>query len=389
MENILDKHLNNKIIPELFTTLEADIVCKIKELTSRQLAVIVFKPLYNRLIKVAPELKAINNIFTYKNSIKSIFDNDHPLSKIIPASIMSELQKKENIDYIIKKESSLGKHYIYSFSQDKITTMIDEYAKFGKFDSMEIAFFIMPLFQHLDSNWGKNDLKVTRSFLHKNKINLTMCEILSYYYLVGTKRKHTNSVIGAEYSKQAFSDGCTIISESIHKYLAKDKGLDFLFGVYLDLALMNDIELTKFISNHYTKIPYVRETRQPKAVVIINSNGKDDRKFEFFIKGDGVVVHVKNIYHSKLIQFDLYDTSSSSMVDILGYEFPLDDDCFEGDSLTLLEMVTHDNSNIRVSTNFTFSHSKALKIALNENEEDGLYGYLLDRKGMVHRKKHY
>ena len=29
------------------------------------------------------------------------------------------------------------------------------------------------------------------------------------------------------------------------------------------------------------------------------------------------------------------------------------------------------------------------KIALNENEEDGLYGYLLDRKGMVHRKKHY
>lgn len=395
MINVLDRFKEDEHFIKCFSTMERDVIEAIRLAEITKSMVVIKRSLLARFKKIDKTIKS-KNIYTFNQALSEIFEPQHPINKVIDESLMEKLKDLNNL--LSDTESLIS---VISFRTIRNALINPNTYKFEKGESI-----IQPILTgvlHGNISVDKEELAETvfhrtQQIIEQHGLNTTTYKIYQFYMLALSRSKHPAREIGMAYSKNAFEKNLrAAINHVIHVSDEDYDEFDFgtpdeqqqnhpaLFGILAQIAEMNSKQLHLFINDHYTAIPYFRDLESPKTIITI----QNDMMKNVYIKGRNGITELEFCtYRSSQGEYELrhYPYGSDSIT-LLGYEFELTPDVFEGASLQLFNMVAFDHKKVTIIESPVIDYEAFRQEALNTGDSrDELMKHLQDRVGMFKRK---
>ncbi|MER0548157.1 hypothetical protein AAA536_07915 [Pseudomonas aeruginosa] len=397
MENILHKHKQDTAYRESFLILEQELATALG-LINEDIWVIK-ESLLNRLAAINPSLKSNKHLFTYRESLFEIISPEHALTSIIPQYCAEEIEHELNY-----REEEFNE-YLFGISKRTIDHRIkvkeNPNTPISLMDDEYITYFSS--FNHHLHRMGIFNYPLTKGHIENNHIYKRFEQLLTeYFYLVASSNEPTNELAEQHVSKKyryqlskAFRASMNLLSSSRRSRTKEQLGSQFnlanLYTVYSNIANMNNIELTQFMTGYYSDIPYFGEKAQPTVSVAVyepentRKNILEGDITQLFIKSKNELIHIEYEDSYEIHKFDKYSLNGNETLIIAGEEVAINETCLEDNHFTVFEMLHYDSFNIRVSKDFTYDEATFRKIAMTYGKDNEFYEHLLDRKGLYQR----
>lgn len=401
MINILDRYKEDESFIQCFETMETDIIEAIRLADITKSIVVIKKSLLSRFKKVD---KTLDNkyIYTFKNDLSEIFDPAHPINDTITEKIINMIKDRM---YLLSNTESLIT--ILSFREMRDFSIQPEKFYEEPMIQKPILTGVLQGYHHASKeNCAEVVCHRTQQLIQEQGLNTTTYDIYQHYMLEISRTKATATSIGHKFVKQHFEKNLrlavnTIINLNDNDYddfdfnnydvVASDfehlenNTLSTLYGILTHIAEMDKRQLHLFAHNHYTFIPYMQELESPKTIIKI----RVDAQNHVYIKGkNGITQLSYPEYRSSNGEYELiHYPYSTDNITLLGYEFELTPDVFEGANLEVFNMVAYQNHNVTVIQNPVIDYeSLRLRALKSGSNNDELMNYLHDRIGMYKRK---
>ncbi|MCF5565191.1 hypothetical protein GIV75_30760 [Pseudomonas sp. PA-3-5D] len=407
MENILHKYKQDTAYADCYIFIEQELAIGLNLIKDD--LIVIKQSLFDRLSKVNPALKENRNIFIYDESIFEILLPEHALSALIPKEAIQEIKDElqhetEHFDEYHPYIFGISSRTMNYFKESLINPEADD-GYYGYEFIMSLDNYIHNLIYN-----QKYTFKKTHKQLESTGIYKRFEEVMNTY--LGLCSSHENSSVQLadlveshiyklyfERINKSFMESIVILDSSrynhFEQHTRKNFNLSYIFNVYFNIANMKEKELTKFITGYYTDLPLFKNKESPSASIIIYEPKRSLKRkvpifhedhFEIFIRGANQLIHIiVNRQTGVPIKFDKYDLSENETLDIAGLESTIDESCLTGSNLDLLNMLTFDNENIHISTDFKFDTRTFHKIAMTHGINNAFHEHLLDRKRLYYR----
>lgn len=356
MKNLLNINSRNKVLRDVFTSFEQEAINALISITrDGTKAIVMREKVFNRFAKLNKGIKASRFIFTYKESLSEIKQSGHPFE----VKFKSEIVYK-TFDLNIRGKITAISQTILMF--DVSAYMSKEYTAFKKV--IETGYPVTSL-EDLFSLHGSNQFINTLKLLEKNKIEVDIDFIANIYFeKMNESPTMKADSLANEYAESYYLEMIEKLSSAIFCYTGMNADLSFLYGVFLDLAKIDNNQFLKYVGGDYTRIPFFGKSHLPISTVKIVKHFDDiSTEYELFIKGVGQVVHLVYDDYENLTQYHYYETSKKEKLNINGNEFCIDDDFLEGQHIDLLLMVLSDWNNVSVNTDIKYDYQNSIEWA--------------------------
>lgn len=383
MKNLLNINSRNRILKDIFSSFELEVINAIISITrDGTKAIIMREKFYNRLAKINKAIASNRRIYTFKNYPMEVREFGHPFEMKYKVSQIGTTYDIGS-DF---EDTHEGRNTLIFDVSAFISKEYKAYKNLCEFGYPLIS--LRNLFMKNSSDYLPETLKL----IDTNAIGLTLDYLAALYFAglaVNPRIKAEN--IANDYAEQAYTDALNLMAYHIFYYTYQNEDLNFLLGNFLDIGNMDNSEFLKFISDIYTSMPFLGTNPSTISTVTVQKDINEDFiEYEIFIKRESQVIHL--IYQdgfdpNGIILCNLYDTSKKERLIIKGNEFFIDDDFMENQHLELLLMVLSDYENVKVRTDIRYDYQKSLEWAINNNHpREGtditkrkLYQYLQQR----------
>lgn len=361
MKNLLNINNRNKILKDVFSSFELEVINAIISITRDGTnAIIMPEKVYNRLAKLNRGIASNRRIYTFKNHPLEVQEFGHPfeikfkISQIgTTCNLRSEL-RDNNVGYnilILDVSAFISKEY-------------NAYKKLCEFGYPVISM------RKLIIKQSSEYLPETQKLMYTNALGLTLSHITDLYFtgLAENSRIKAENIAN-DYAGSAYTNKLNLMAYHIFSYAHQNEDLNFLFGNFLDIGTMDNSQFYKLISDKCTSIPYLGTNPSTISTVSVQKEiDENSFEYEIFIKRNGHVVHLiyqDDFDQNGIILCNLYDTSKKDSLIIKGNEFCIDDDFMENQHLELLLMVLCDCENVKVRTDIRYDYQKSMKWVMN------------------------
>lgn len=391
MINVLNRYKEETSYIESFNVIEKELAKIISTIACIDRTVIVQERIFNRLSKIEPEIKTSKFIYTFKSNLKEIFERHHPIQSVMTSEVMDVFEQNE---FRIK-------------GNDRLITCIDNksvnlYLKCTEEDKdpYELIFEHQPFQVNLTRNEVENRINKkqvcsaifteTEDFIIKNcEYAITLDIFDTYIGEIKISDKKASS-IGRNHIKNIYETRTYKALTSTIELLDNYNETDYMYSVISDIAEFDTINLRKFNEGCLSEIPYVDRENTP---IIVIKHISPDETVNIYIKTKNGVTHlsyVDKLYLPETI-YQYYQIGQGETIKIFGYEFDIDENCFEGDKLELFKMTMYGKDGLTISTNIKFDYdlmrSIAMEFETNDIHESPIYNYLTARFGLFKNKK--
>lgn len=391
MENILHKYKQDTAYADSFVILEQELAIALNH--AHENIWIIKQSLFNRLVKIEPNLNTNKHIFTYAESILEILSPEHALSSLIPRELVNVI--KSEIEHEKKHGLEEFNENIFGLCQMSIERKVrgDDYilglSTYNR-NLKRMGFFDYPkTHEHLTSkNIYKSFNQLINEYLTISHFSEEPLNLLVENHVAEQFRSNLSKV---------FRGSMSLLSRSRHSHSQELLGTEFnlanLYAVYFNIANMSNKELTQFLTGYYTDIPYFGKKTPPKIAITVYAPDKDFANIfdgditEIYIKSKTQLIHIVYEDSYRIHKFNKYGLLENETVIIAGQEISVDRTCLEDDNFTVFEMLHYDNSNIVISKNFKYDEKAFRKIAMSYDKNNEFHEHLLDRIGLHHRWK--
>ncbi len=376
MENVLHKHKQERALGFCLGNYEQESIKTINKFTKEGTCVVILQErIYKRYSKFSNELASNSHVLSYRRSVNELFSLSHPLRQIIPSDLIKTTLTKK-----VKTKVIGDDRLIFCIDLNDYLTHDNNYYAHFKDEGLLVLGATCLLS-------GTDYFTKTSSLLKSNGIKYNLTDIAKLYLSLVKDTNENTTELGSIAAREKYGKVLNNLTWRISSYTRNNDKLNYLLGVFLDVGLINNEELTKFICEHYSIIPYFDNHQTVSSAVFIEHTNDENeynviRKTEMFIKGDGVVAHIINDLEHGLEKFDLYKTADKESIRLFGYDYCLDDDFLEGRNIEVFMMYMSIYSDMNPKTDFSFNHRKSYEYSLTEGKDRGLYYYLVARKGM-------
>ena len=419
MENILLKYQQNTSYAKCFEILETELATSLETARPEEMVLVLKQEVFDRLSLVNPALKTKSNLYTYAESVSEIVQPEHPIYNLFTKNVIDAIEYEWNHGdntgqyeadefYITAISMNTVEAFLEVENAEKGTDVSDYIYAYSDM-SFLVSFdrFIFDRKDNLENHIAKHSIYKNKQEIIKEYFEMTV-ELntrSNEFYETGLDKSSTTAEIATNHTRYEFKkrldkavgECINVISSSRWKHFKEHATWKFnlsnMFSVMLNIANLNETEWTRFITGYYTEIPHIKRKKSPKSAVIlfpIETNKfrfLEDKPYEVIIKGETDLVHIIiSDSRGKCLKFDRYDLNEGAKIIVAGNEVEITADCFEGDNLTLFEMIHIGNENIAVSTNFKFDTRTFKHLALSYQDGNVFLKYMHDRAGLHNRK---
>lgn len=391
MINVLTRYKEETSYVESFNVIEKELAKIINTIACIDRVVIIKERIFNRLSKVEPDIKTSKFIYTFKRNLKEIFDKKHPLQSVMTSEVMdvfeqNEFRIKGNDRLITCIDNKSVNWYLNCTDEDK--------------DPYELIFDHQAFQVNLTKNEveNRNNKKQvysaiftqTENFISKNcKYAITLDIFNTYINEIKTSDKKAIS-IGRNDIKNLYETRVYNALTSTIELLTNYYKTEYMYSVISDIAELDAIHLRKFNEGCLSDIPFIDSENTPTTVI---KHISPDETVNIYIKTKNGVTHlsyVGKLYLPETI-YQHYQIGQGETIKIFGYEFDIDENCFEDDKLELFKMAMYGKDGLTISTNIKFDYELMRTIAMefekNDIHESPIYNYLTARFGLFKNKK--
>lgn len=391
MINVLTRYKEETSYVESFNVIEKELAKIINTIACIDRVVIIKERIFNRLSKVEPDIKTSKFIYTFKRNLKEIFDKKHHLQSVMTSEVMdvfeqNEFRIKGNDRLITCIDNKSVNCYLTCTDEDK--------------DPYELIFEHQPFQVNLTRNEVEERSKKqqvfsaifteTENFISKNCNDAITLDIFNTY-INGIKTSDKKAIsIGRTDIKDRYEsrvyNALTATIELLDNY---DK-TEYMYIVISDIAELDANHLRKFNENCLSEIPFIDSENIPITII---KHISPDETVNIYIKTKNGVTHLSYVGNLYLpdTTYQYYKIGQGSSIKIFGYEFDIDENCFESDKLELFKMAMYGKDGLTISTNIKFDYALMRTIAMefekNDIHQSPIYNYLLARFGLFKNKK--
>ena len=391
MINVLTRYKEEKSYVESFNIIEKELAKIINTIACNDRLVIIKERIFNRLSKIEPEIKTSKFIYTFKSHLKEIFESQHPIQSVMTNEVMdvfkqNEFRIKGNDRLITCIDNKSVNWYLSCTDEDK--------------DPYELIFEHQPFQVNLTRNEVEKRSEKqrvcsaifteTENFISKHCNDAITLDIFNTY-INGIKTSDKKAIsIGRTDIKDRYEsrvyNALTATIELLDNY---DK-TEYMYSVISDIAELDANHLRKFNENCLSEIPFIDSENIPITII---KHISPDETVNIYIKTKNGVTHlsyVDKLYLPDTI-YQYYKIGQGESIKIFGYEFDIDENCFESDKLELFKMAMYGKDGLTISTNIKFDYALMRTIAMefekNDIHQSPIYNYLLARFGLFKNKK--
>lgn len=416
MENILLKYQQNTSYAKCFEILETELATTLEKVSQKEMILVLKQEVLDRLSLVNPALKTKSNLYTYYDSVIEIVEPEHPIYNLFTQNVI------DAIDYEWHEGDNTGPYeddefYITAISMETVEAFLEvanagkganvSHCKYARYDmSFLVKFerFIFDRQDNLEKHIAKHSIYKEKHEIIKEYFDITV-EFRDGDELYDTNltKSSTTAELAENHARYEFEksinkaiEQCVdLISTSrwdhFKKHITWKFNVYHMFSVMLNIANLNEREWTKFITGYYTEIPHIKRKKLPKIAIISYPDGNEvffePQPCEVLIKGESELIHIIIDKDSgEISKFDKYDLTEGKTFKFAGMDIEVNDECLEGNNLTLFEMVNFGNDNVAIAKDFRFDTRTFKALALSYGKGNSFVTHMHDRVGLHTRK---